>query len=124
MPQESDWRSGAAYDYIDQLNTSDLAWEFLRRNRDYRESYYELARRGRLNGDQARSFAEHWGSSFRIGPGIFWPPPADLLDPAPRPRRRPPRTTTCLFGNAHCRFLRVAPTRHTHNTTARSPHQP
>src|SRR3546814_18312550 len=54
MPQESDWRSGAAYDYIDQLNTSDLAWEFLRRNREYRESYYELARRGRLNGEQAR----------------------------------------------------------------------
>src|SRR3546814_12813204 len=100
MPQESDWRSGAAYDYIDQLNTSDLAWEFLRRNREYRESYYELARRGRLNGEQARSFAEHWGLSFRFGPGIFWTPPADLLDPDHRPRRRPARTTTCIFGRS------------------------
>src|SRR3546814_18635916 len=100
MPQESDWRSGAAYDYIDQLNTSDLAWEFLRRNREYRESYYELARRGRLNGEQASSFAEPWGLSFRFGPGIFWTPPDDLLDPEPPPRHHPAPTHPCHIGPA------------------------
>src|SRR3546814_260234 len=103
MPQESDWRSSTAYDYIGQLNTSDLAWEFLRRNREYRESYYELARRGRLNGMIARHFAEHWGLSFRLGPGTYCPPSASVLDPDHRPRRRPARTAACAFGRAGCR---------------------
>src|SRR3546814_21131038 len=122
MPQESDWRSGAAYDYIDQLNTSDLAWEFLRRNREYRESYYELARRGHFNGEQARSFAEHWGLSLRFGTGIFWSPPADLLYPDTRTRRRPPRPTPCNFRHAGDRSRLDAPRRPRRKRTARYAH--
>ncbi|MBX9934209.1 MULTISPECIES: transcriptional regulator domain-containing protein [Pseudomonadota] len=103
MPQESDWRSSDAYDYIDQLHTSDLAWEFLRRNRQYRESYYELARGGQVSGEQARRFAEQWGLSFRFGPGAYCPPPTGLLDPDHRPRRRSARTAACAFGRPGCR---------------------
>jgi hypothetical protein len=35
MSEERIWRSESAYEYIDKLSPSDLAWEFLRRNPDY-----------------------------------------------------------------------------------------
>ena len=45
MSEDESWRSEAAYDYIDKLTPGDLAWEFLRRNPDYRQSYQELGMR-------------------------------------------------------------------------------
>jgi hypothetical protein len=35
MPPVPDWRSAAAYAYLNDLNPAELAWEFLRRNPDY-----------------------------------------------------------------------------------------
>ena len=84
MSEEESWRSEAAYDYIDKLTPGDLAWEFLRRNPDYRQSYQELAAVGRLSEDIAREFSEQWGLRFRRGPSQFRAHPADLLDPASR----------------------------------------
>jgi hypothetical protein len=34
MPPVPDWRSAAAYAYLNELNPAELAWEFLRRNPD------------------------------------------------------------------------------------------
>ncbi|MGO8918191.1 MAG: transcriptional regulator domain-containing protein [Stellaceae bacterium] len=34
-----DWRSPAAYEYVSGLTLAGLAWEFLRRNPDYRSDY-------------------------------------------------------------------------------------
>lgn len=48
MSEDEDWRSEAAYDYIDKLTPGDLAWEFLRRNPDYRNAYRDLVATGRL----------------------------------------------------------------------------
>ncbi|WP_254701248.1 transcriptional regulator domain-containing protein [Neorhizobium galegae] len=94
MSEEESWRSEAAYDYIDQLTTSDLAWEFLRRNPDYRFAFQELLSSGRLSDETATSFAEQWGLSFRSRPTDHGSRPADLLDAANRsggdhPPRRP-----------------------------------
>ena len=68
MPEQHDWRTDADYDFIDRLTTSELAWEFLRRNEDYRKAYESLAARGQLDSDQARAVAEQ---------RIFWTPNAD-----------------------------------------------
>ena len=38
MSEDESWRSETAYNYIDNLNPGDLAWEFLRRNPDYRKA--------------------------------------------------------------------------------------
>ena len=38
-----DWRSAAAYAYLDELNPAGLAWEFLRRNPDYQRDYQAAA---------------------------------------------------------------------------------
>ena len=43
MPPVPDWRSAAAYAYLDDLNPSELAWEFLRRNLDYQRDYRAAA---------------------------------------------------------------------------------
>ncbi|WP_246495724.1 transcriptional regulator domain-containing protein [Ameyamaea chiangmaiensis] len=84
MSEEENWRSEAAYDYIDQLTTSELAWEFLRRNPDYRRSFQELLSSGRLSDETATAFAQQWGLCFRSRPTHHGPRAADLLDPANR----------------------------------------
>ena len=43
MPPVPDWRSAAAYAYLDDLNPAELAWEFLRRNPDYQRDYRTAA---------------------------------------------------------------------------------
>lgn len=85
MSEDENWRSEAAYDYIDKLTPGDLAWEFLRRNPEYQKSYQELLTIGRLTEDVGREFAEQWGLRFRRCPWQVRAPSADLLDPANRP---------------------------------------
>lgn len=67
-----DWRSASAYDYLDDADPADIAWEFLRRNPIYREEYHAIltaefpsssARQDALAGLAAR-----WGLRFRGGP--------------------------------------------------------
>ena len=43
-PDASRWRSSQAYDYLDELPASDLAWEYLRRNPDYQDDFQVAAR--------------------------------------------------------------------------------
>jgi hypothetical protein len=43
MPPVPDWRSAAAYAYLNDLNPAELAWEFLRRNPDYQRDYRAAA---------------------------------------------------------------------------------
>lgn len=81
---DESWRSDAAYDYIDALTPGDLAWEFLRRNPDYRKSYLELIAVGRLDEGAARQLAARWGLRFRRRSAQLGADPADLLDPASR----------------------------------------
>ena len=46
MPQGGGWRSEAAYDYVCELGPSEFAWEFLRRNPDYRRDYRAVVDEG------------------------------------------------------------------------------
>ena len=39
MPRTMDWRSQDAGDALKELDRAGLAWEFLRRNPEYREDY-------------------------------------------------------------------------------------
>jgi hypothetical protein len=65
MPGKGQWRHESAYDYIDNLDPAALAWEFLRRNHDYRREYASVARRGRIDTAAAADLAQHWGMRFR-----------------------------------------------------------
>ncbi len=39
LPEAADWMDASAYDYWDDLAPEGLAWEFLRRNRDYQRAF-------------------------------------------------------------------------------------
>jgi hypothetical protein len=79
MQEHSDWRSDAAYDYVNNLYPAELAWEYLRRNPDYLREYHKALR---LGGGEA--LAERWGLRFRDRPGEGGRPGGRVLAPASR----------------------------------------
>ncbi|WP_456835562.1 transcriptional regulator domain-containing protein [Bradyrhizobium sp. USDA 4509] len=62
MP-DTDWRSEEAYSGLKKAEAADLAWEWLRRDRDYQEAYRRLSRRERSK-PAAGQFRRKWGLSF------------------------------------------------------------
>ena len=79
MQEHSDWRSAAVYDYINNLDAGELAWEFLRRNPDYHREYRQARQLG-----HDESVAERWGLRFRARPGEGGRPGGRVLAPASR----------------------------------------
>jgi hypothetical protein len=69
MPRTTDWRSQDAVDALLQLDRAGLAWEFLRRNPDYREDFRLILQRiasGEISEEAAMTeFSRRWGVSFR-----------------------------------------------------------
>jgi hypothetical protein len=61
MPR-SDWRSPAVYAYVSDLDPSGFAWEFLRRNPEYRREYRAVSGESQSN-DQAEA-ASSAGSAW------------------------------------------------------------
>jgi Family of unknown function (DUF6499) len=59
-----DWRSERAYANLEKADTADIAWEWLRRDREYQGEYKAL-----LSVDQSETithdFRQKWGLSFR-----------------------------------------------------------
>jgi len=68
MPEQGTWRISAAYDYVNELDAPDLAWEFLRRNPEYRQDYNRLKQRGLAEDQAAAALSAKWGLSFRGRP--------------------------------------------------------
>ena len=69
MPRTTDWRSQDAVDALLELDRAGLAWEFLRRNPDYREDFRQTLQRvatGEISEEAAMTeFSRRWGVSFR-----------------------------------------------------------
>ncbi len=61
-----DWRSPAAYRHTMQIPAAGFAWEYLRRNHDYRQEFRTLARPGGLNGSDLEAFMARWGLRFPV----------------------------------------------------------
>src|SRR4030088_2833024 len=66
MPR-SDWRSPAAYASVSDLDPSGLAWEFLRRNPEYRREDRAVSEEAHSN-DQTEAVACPWGMRFCVAP--------------------------------------------------------
>ncbi|MBP1299824.1 transcriptional regulator domain-containing protein [Bradyrhizobium elkanii] len=60
----ADWRSEQAYPDAKNAEAADIAWEWLRRNREYQKDYRIFVRNGR-SGEMAELFRRKWGLSFR-----------------------------------------------------------
>jgi hypothetical protein len=74
MTKNYDWRSPNSADTLKQLNRAGFAWEFLRRNQEYRAGYERIV--GSANNNEpemanaAANFARHWGLHCRRRPCI------------------------------------------------------
>ena len=66
MPSdESGWRSTAGYDYVERLGASDLAWEWLRRNKHYAQDYATLSKAAPDDVALKTALLDKWGLRFR-----------------------------------------------------------
>lgn len=77
---EFDWRSPTAYKKMLNAEAADFAWEYLRRNRDYREDYRNRQNIGSIAAADP-TFRQQWGFLFAADPDqafdaqtIFWAP--------------------------------------------------
>ena len=64
---EVDWHGGGAYDAAEALSPDALAWEFLRRNPNYRADYAQFITETAAGAEaeaEGRRFGR-WGLSFR-----------------------------------------------------------
>jgi hypothetical protein len=61
---EFDWRSPEAYAKMQAAEAPDLAWEYLRRNNEYRRDFADQLKRGSIHSVDRR-FRQRWGLSFR-----------------------------------------------------------
>ncbi len=82
MPQE--WRSEAAYAYLNDLTPAELAWEFLRRNPEYQRDYRASATQAEL----PESLIAQWGLRFPDQSGASRGQRAGRVAGASRSRRR------------------------------------
>ncbi|MGQ3673917.1 transcriptional regulator domain-containing protein [Xanthobacter sp. TB0139] len=64
-----DWRSPAAYRHAKHIPAAGFAWEYLRRNDDYRRDYQAVAITRRSGSPALEAFADRWGLRFPMRPG-------------------------------------------------------
>ena len=62
--QSIDWRTPAAYKRIKDLPPAGFAWEYLRRNDEYRNDFKAIALTGQPGARQLERFAQRWGLRF------------------------------------------------------------
>jgi hypothetical protein len=79
MPS-TDWRSPAAYAHTKSISAAGFAWEYLRRDEDYRRDFHRVRRLSRLNSGAQTAFSERWGLRFPDGPGSLRRPGCAVLD--------------------------------------------
>lgn len=85
MPSDrSGWRSTADYDYVERLGASDLAWEWLRRNKHYAIDYATLSKAAPDDASLKQALLDKWGLRFR---GRSQPPGAKSLRALGSPNR-------------------------------------
>lgn len=63
-----DWRSPAAYRHTMHLPAAGFAWEYLRRNEDYRQDYNAAVLTDQLADRDLDVFANRWGLRFPLRP--------------------------------------------------------
>src|SRR6266853_873970 len=86
MPQE--WRSEAAYAYLNDLTPAELAWEFLRRNPEYQRDYRTAADATPDQAELPESLITQWGLRFRDRSGSSCGQRSRSLDGASRSEHR------------------------------------
>ena len=68
MPN-TDWRTPATYAHARNISTAGFAWEFLRRDPDYRRDFRRAKASQRGTVEAQAALTDRWGLRFRGGPG-------------------------------------------------------
>jgi len=63
-----DWRSPAAYAHTKTISAAGFAWEYLRRNDEYRHDFQTVAKDKKPDADMLEMFVERWGLRFSKRP--------------------------------------------------------
>ncbi|WP_137387916.1 transcriptional regulator domain-containing protein [Rhodoligotrophos defluvii] len=63
-----DWRVPAAYVHTKTIPAAGFAWEYLRRNDDYRQDFQILVRAKRPKASELEAFVRRWGLRFPARP--------------------------------------------------------
>lgn len=84
MVAETNWRDPTDYRYLNGLNPSELAWEFLRRNPEYEK---EVSASDPADDRAATALAAHWGLRFPDSAELVRAQCRHLLDTEYRSRR-------------------------------------
>ncbi|KAA0968184.1 hypothetical protein FPY71_17830 [Aureimonas fodinaquatilis] len=61
-----DWRSPAAYGHTKHIPAAGFAWEYLRRNDEYRRDFQTIALNGEPAAREHQAFAHRWGLRFPV----------------------------------------------------------
>ena len=67
-PDISRWRSTSTYDYLDNLTSPNLGWEWLRRNGDYQRDYAETSWPECDLNELTNRVRRRWGLQFPCPP--------------------------------------------------------
>ncbi|WP_430648839.1 transcriptional regulator domain-containing protein [Bradyrhizobium vignae] len=59
----AEWRSKSAYDNVRKAEPADIAWEWLRRDREYQKAFRGL--QGSKRSGATDPFRRKWGLTFR-----------------------------------------------------------
>ena len=84
MVAETNWRDPTDYRYLNGLNPSELAWEFLRRNPEYEK---EVSASDPADDRAATALAAHCGLRFPDSAKLVRAQCRHLLEPCCRPER-------------------------------------
>jgi hypothetical protein len=66
QPDTSKWRLHGGYDYVNRLTPEGLAWEFLRRNKEYQRDF-QLHLRNGASDKEDKALEQRWGLCFFRG---------------------------------------------------------
>ncbi len=69
MPEGAGWRSSSTTDYLDSVERSGFAWEFLRRDPQYRQDFERISvqlSRGTSIEEVVLALAKRWGLKFPV----------------------------------------------------------
>ena len=75
-PDVSQWRSTERYDYVEQLMSPELAWEWLRRNQTYQRDYADVVETAGASQPLNEAAQQRWkalcGAQHTFYCGAYW----------------------------------------------------
>ena len=89
-PDVSQWRSTERYDYVEQLMSPELAWEWLRRNQTYQRDYADVVATAGVAQPLNEAAQQRWGLRFPGSPIVRRQAGRAVLDSEGRYRRGHP----------------------------------